>query len=247
MLLYQGKLSEAEAAFRKVTTLALIDANDYLNLGSVLQKQGKHPEAVEIFQKAITREPKYGRAYVHLGEALWLQRKLPEAEKAYRQALGLEPDLAEAHCNLGLVLLYQGRFAEATREMTRGQELGSLRPGWRNPQAEFLRMARRLAELDARLHRFLKGEAQPADAESASSWPGSASSTSSSMPPPLAGIARPSPSSQVSPRTCPLDTVTALLAPPHWPAADRARTRAASATWNAPCCASRPWTGCELT
>jgi tetratricopeptide (TPR) repeat protein len=101
---------------------------------------------------------------IGLGCVLAKQGKVGEAEAAYRKAIDLKPDYAEAHCNLGDVLLRQGRFADALGSLKRGHELGSARPGWQYPSAKWVRDARRLVALDARLPQFLSGQAQPASA-----------------------------------------------------------------------------------
>jgi serine/threonine-protein kinase len=62
------------------------------------------------------------------------------------------------------VLARQGKFAEALAAVRRGHELGSKRPGWRYPSAQWVRQAERDVELDAKLPQFLNGQAQPADA-----------------------------------------------------------------------------------
>jgi serine/threonine-protein kinase len=65
---------------------------------------------------------------------------------------------------LGDALRAQGRFAESLEAYRHGHALGSKRPGWPYPSAQWVRVAERLADLDARLPSFLKGDAQPADA-----------------------------------------------------------------------------------
>ena len=82
----------------------------------------------------------------------------------YRAAIRLKPDYAEAHCNLGLLLQNQGRFHDALTELRRGHELGSKRPGWSYPSAEWVRRAERRVALEGRLPAVLRGHEKPKDA-----------------------------------------------------------------------------------
>src|SRR5439155_24808782 len=82
----------------------------------------------------------------------------------YREAIRLKEDWPEAHCNLGDALMQQGQFRQAVPEFRLGHELGSKNPRWLYPSAQWLRNAERLAQLDMRLPRILKGEDRPADA-----------------------------------------------------------------------------------
>jgi hypothetical protein len=65
---------------------------------------------------------------------------------------------------LGLALKSQGRFREALGSYRQGHELGSKRPGWGYPSADWISECRRLLVLDRLLRRILAGEAEPANA-----------------------------------------------------------------------------------
>jgi len=75
----EGKLDEAEGAFRK--TLA-IDQTYYAahnNLGNVLERQGKLKEAADEYRKALEGNPDFRRAHFNLGRLLVYQRQYAEA------------------------------------------------------------------------------------------------------------------------------------------------------------------------
>lgn len=55
-----------------------------------------------------------------------------------------------------------GRYAEALEEVRRGHELGSRRPGWNHPSAQWVGDAERLVALEARVPAVLKGDDRPA-------------------------------------------------------------------------------------
>src|SRR5262249_29641769 len=95
--------------------------------------------------------------------ALRAQGKLPESIAEYREAIRLKPDYAEAHCNFGHVLRIQGDYAGALLELGKGHELGSKRPGWPYPSAQWVQQAEFLAALAGRLAAITKGDAGPRD------------------------------------------------------------------------------------
>ena len=88
---------------------------------------------------------------------------MDEAIEWYKQAIELDPQYAEAHCNMASALASQGRFAESLVPIKRGHELGSKRPDWRYPSAEWVRRVEATAAMEAKLPAFLKGEFQPGD------------------------------------------------------------------------------------
>jgi Flp pilus assembly protein TadD len=163
----QGKAAEAVAALREATRLRPDDADAHYNLGNVLDRQGKDAEAVAALREAIRLRPDHAESHGNLGTALGRQGKAAEAVAALREATRLRPDLAEAHCNLGAALRLAGDFDGSLVEFRRGHELGSKRPDWRYPSAEWVRQAERMAELASRLPGVLAGRDRPKDAAEA--------------------------------------------------------------------------------
>jgi serine/threonine-protein kinase len=160
----QGKLEEAIAAFRTAIRIKPDDAKAHNNLGTALRDQGKLEEAIAACRTAIGLKPDLAEAHYNLGLALVAQGKLEEAIAEWRTAIRIKPDLAEAHCNLGQILKQQGKFAEALAELRSGHELGSKRPDWRFPSAQWVRDAEQAVALAARLPAVLKGDDAPKDA-----------------------------------------------------------------------------------
>jgi len=159
----QGKLDEAIAEYRTAIRLKPDDAIDHMNLGFALSDQGKLDEAIASYREAIRLKPDLALAHYNFGNALHGQGKLDEAMAEYRTAIRLEPDYAEAHCNLGLVLLQQGDPAGALGKLRKGHELGSRRPDWRYPSAQWVARAEHLAAMPGRLAALLRGEDKPRD------------------------------------------------------------------------------------
>src|SRR5205085_10035029 len=97
------------------------------------------------------------------GLALSGQAKFDEAITEYRTAIRRRPHFAEACCNLGGVLQRRGDYAEAVQMRRKGHELGSRRPDWRYPSAQWVAQAERALALSQRFPAMLRGEDKPAD------------------------------------------------------------------------------------
>jgi Flp pilus assembly protein TadD len=156
-------LDEAVIEFRKAVELEPADATAHASLGRALDKKGNPDEAITEYRKAIELKPDDATAHYNLGILLGNKGILDEAITEYRKAIELKADYAEAHCNLGYLFRKQGRLADSLAELKRGHELGSKQPGWPYLSAEWVRQAEALVELEAKLPKILKGEAQPAD------------------------------------------------------------------------------------
>jgi tetratricopeptide (TPR) repeat protein len=123
-----------------------------MELATALADIGRRDEAVAEYREAIRLNKDFAVHFV-LGGLLYDQVKLPGAEAEYREAIRIKADYALAHHMLGVVLHRQGHYAESLAAYQRGQA-----------SAQLVREAEALAELDAKLPQFLKGQAKPADA-----------------------------------------------------------------------------------
>jgi len=96
-----GRLSDAEACFRRALAIDpnLVDANS--NLGLALASQSRHGEAIACYRQALAREPRHAETWSRLGLALAREHKLDEALPCFRQAVALRPNYGE-----GLAFLY---------------------------------------------------------------------------------------------------------------------------------------------
>jgi len=159
----QGKLDEAIAEYRAAIRLKPDDALAHHNLGSDLSRQGKLDEAIAEYHAAIRLKPDDAGNHYDLGIALSGRGKLDEAIAEYRTAIRLKPDFAEAHCNLGEVLKRQGDLSGALEMYRKGHALGSRRPDWRYPSAEWVAQAERALNVAQRFPAVLRGEDKPKD------------------------------------------------------------------------------------
>jgi serine/threonine-protein kinase len=160
----KGWFADAIACYHKALALDPGYVMAYSNLGATLLSMGQVDEAIASYNKAIALKPGYAPAHYNLGNALCQKRQYQEAVRCYEMCLQYDPGYPEAHCNLGHALKRLGRFTEAVAAFQRGHELGSKRPGWAYPSAQWLRQARQSAALQSKLPAFLKGDFRPADA-----------------------------------------------------------------------------------
>jgi superkiller protein 3 len=163
-LQHKGQLDEAIACYQKVIQLDPRSTMAHINLGSTWKTKGKLGEAIASFEKGIQLDPKDARIHYNLGQVLADKGDLERAVKAYQKVVELDPKWPEAHCNLGGTLRDQGRFAAALASLRRGHDLGSKRPGWSYPSADWVKQCEQQLAVDGKLRAFLAGKGAPADA-----------------------------------------------------------------------------------
>ena len=109
----QGKLDEAEAAYRAVLAVAP-DHPDALHLlGVMLLQRRDFAAAAETIGRSVVIRPIDPAAQGNLGAALLQLGRDAEALAVFDRALALKPDYAEAFNNRGLILARLHRPAEA--------------------------------------------------------------------------------------------------------------------------------------
>jgi tetratricopeptide (TPR) repeat protein len=163
----KGRRDETIAEYREAIRLKVDFPEAHVNLGTTLHAKGRLDEAIAEFRAAIATKQDFPEAYeahYDLGLALRDKGRLDEAIAEYRAAIRLKQDHPRAHVWLGNALQGQGEYRAALEELRRGHELGSRSASWPYPSAEWVRQCERWLELDAKLPRVLKGDAQPADA-----------------------------------------------------------------------------------
>jgi tetratricopeptide (TPR) repeat protein/serine/threonine protein kinase len=161
-LMAGGQRDEAIAHYRRALELNPGSAQTHINLGTALFGKGLLEEAGTSFRRAIELDRKDPFGPYDLGMVLDAQGRVDEAIACYRRALELDPQFAKAHCNLGLALRGKGEFRAALAEVRTGHELGSRRPGWPHPSAEWVKQCERLVQLDDLLTATREGKARPA-------------------------------------------------------------------------------------
>jgi Tfp pilus assembly protein PilF len=112
-----GRLGEAETAYRQVLSGDPRNVEALNNLANVLHERGQLDEAAACLERALAIQG--DSAYLHFNLANVL-RDAGQGERAvagYRQALALMPDFAACHNNLGTLLLERGDLAGAGRAL----------------------------------------------------------------------------------------------------------------------------------
>jgi len=161
----QGNLDEAIREYRLVIRLKSDYPDAHSNLGAILcDRKHDYDGAVAEFRETVRLKPDDAQAHYCLGNALGGQGKLSESVAELREAILRAPDYAEAHCNLGRKLGEQRDYAASLAELRKGHELGSKRPGWGYPSAQWVANAERLAALAERLPAVLRNEDRPKNA-----------------------------------------------------------------------------------
>jgi serine/threonine-protein kinase len=163
-LIYADHAEEAVGYCRVAAALRPEVAAAHHYLGAALHARKHLDGAIAEFRQAIAIDPGYAKAHGYLGAVLQEKGDAEGAIAEFRRAIESDPEFPHAHCNLGHALRAQARFAEALAELRKGHELGSKRPDWPYPSADWVRQCERLAEFDRRLPAVLGGQADPADA-----------------------------------------------------------------------------------
>ncbi len=112
----EGRLAEAEAAYRQAVAADATNPRAHQSLATVLVRRGNPEAALEHFGVAVRLEPENARAQSDLGVLLGEFGRNDRALENLGRALKLEPELVEARLSLGNVQARLGRFddAEAT-------------------------------------------------------------------------------------------------------------------------------------
>jgi predicted TPR repeat methyltransferase len=123
VLLEQGNIDDAIAAFQKALTINPNYAEVHYNMGNALLQGRRLDDAFKSYNKAISVRPNYAEAYSNLGNVLKEMRKPDAAIASYQKALEIMPDFAEACGNLGNTLLSANRPSEAIVYLTKAHAL----------------------------------------------------------------------------------------------------------------------------
>ncbi|HEX4795704.1 MAG TPA: tetratricopeptide repeat-containing glycosyltransferase family protein [Humisphaera sp.] len=118
-----GRLSEAEAIYRRILAQEPNHAGALNNLGTALHHQGKSDEAIEIYQRALTLRPDHAGTLSNLGGVYRELGRNEEAIPLLQRAVALDPDLAIAHNNLALAYRDTRNIQSAQGEFVRALTL----------------------------------------------------------------------------------------------------------------------------
>lgn len=118
-----GRLSEAEALYRRIIS-AWPDCADAPHLlGVIAYTRGQHQEADRLLRQALSLNADVAEFHNNHGNVLKALGRVGEAADSYRRALDLNEGYADAHNNLGLLLKEQGRAQDACGHYRRAIEI----------------------------------------------------------------------------------------------------------------------------
>ena len=118
-LLQQGRLQEAEAAYRELIAGGEANQITYGNLAAICGMTGRYEETIELLKKTLDINPNNPENLNNLGAAYKEQGDLASAITSYNKVLLLKPNLPEVHNNLGIALQAQGQLDAAITSYTK--------------------------------------------------------------------------------------------------------------------------------
>lgn len=111
-LFQQGRLAEAEAAWRAILERKPDDPEALHLLGLILARTGR-PEGLDLLDRSIERAPRHAAFLNNRAQILAEAGRGDEALRDLRRAVMLEPRFHAAYCHLGSLLRRLGRLEEA--------------------------------------------------------------------------------------------------------------------------------------
>jgi tetratricopeptide (TPR) repeat protein len=110
-----------------------VDAQPFLNLGTLLADNNQAAAAVPYLTKAVGLAPGNPAIHEELGKVYLAMNKLPEAEKELEQAVTLSPDTSALHYKLAQILRKEGLEDRARQEFAICEKLNGARSSPRTP------------------------------------------------------------------------------------------------------------------
>ena len=120
-----GKLSDAERAFKKAIKFNSKHADAHNDLGNVYLKKGQLRESFNSYRKALALAPNHPILLNNIGNVLTMQGEYEKALTWLDKAIKQDPDNATVHFNSGNALRFIGDDARAAMAYRRALELDS--------------------------------------------------------------------------------------------------------------------------
>lgn len=105
----QGRLDEAEAAYRDALATNSSDADAMRGLAVVRRARGDLVECEQLISAAHELQPEQTSLLLMLGSVRFEQGDIEASRDAYERALTLNPKLAGAHTSIGHIAMMQGK------------------------------------------------------------------------------------------------------------------------------------------
>ena len=123
-----NKLDQAKAAFQTAIDWqgsSPVDAQPYLNLGTLLTEQGDLEKAIPNLVQAVALSPNNPKTHEQLASAYSAQNNLAQAQSELQRAVIIAPDISALHYKLAEVYRKQGLKDLARHEFEICEKLGS--------------------------------------------------------------------------------------------------------------------------
>ncbi len=137
----QGK---AQAAFQTAIEWqgnAPVDAQPFLNLGTLLAETNKQGEAISYLTKAAALSPTNPSVHEELGKVYLLTNRLSDAQIELEKAIVLAPDASALHYKLGQILRKEGLTDRAQQEFAICERLNGSHSSSKTPNPPSLNPA----------------------------------------------------------------------------------------------------------
>ncbi len=144
-----GRLTDAEAAYRKATTIEPDAVPVWVNLGELLYQQQRHAEAETAFRGAVenaSMEENRGVAHDALARFLIRLKRYDEGVAELKEAARLLPENAQIQYFLGVALNSTGHFEDALGYLRKARDLQPANPEYLAGLATICRDAGRFDE-----------------------------------------------------------------------------------------------------
>lgn len=115
----EGRLAEAEAAFRMAIELDPSELTNYRDLANALLADKRIDATIEAMEQASQARPEEVAVHYFLGVLRELAGRRDEAIASYEAALGLAPDFAVVQNNLAFLLAEKGEQLDRALELAR--------------------------------------------------------------------------------------------------------------------------------
>lgn len=152
----QGRLAEAETAYRQILEASPQQPQVLYLLGTVAHQRGALGEAAKLIRCAIQQAPEVPDFYSNLAIVLTESGQLKDAEQACRDALRLRPQFPQALVTLADILLQRGEWNEAEAQCRKALRLVQRMPGALNTLGLALKRQGRFEEALACLEELVR-------------------------------------------------------------------------------------------
>jgi Flp pilus assembly protein TadD len=114
--IYVYRISQAIAELRRRAESNPATAENYADLGSLLDNQGRREEAEQFYRRAVALDGNSTKGNYNLGIILTKRGELSEAITHFRQAAQASPKDPDIRYDLAVVLAFNGELTEAVEQ-----------------------------------------------------------------------------------------------------------------------------------